>query len=664
MNRSEAEKEVAELRTRIREADRAYYEEAAPFISDREYDELLARLRELEETYDLQSEDSPTRRVGGQPSSEFPDVRHPEPMLSLDNTYNEEEVREFIDRVQRAVETTPEWSLELKFDGASIRLQYENGTFTQGATRGDGETGDDITRNLKTIQDIPLRLPDDAPDVVDIRGEAYMERDAFVRLNQYREEQGLAPFANPRNSTAGTLKMQDPREVARRPLRFFAFDLLAGEQTPETHDGKLEQLKEWGLPVCDYHRVCKTPEEILEVIAEWDRLRHELPYETDGVVIKVNEAGLRNRLGQTARAPRWAIAYKFEAEQAPTTIEAITLQVGRLGSITPVAELTPVQLAGTTVKRASLHNEDEIKRKDIREGDTVLVEKAGEIIPQVIRVLNPDRKDRPAPFHMPGECPACGETLIRLEDEVAWRCMNPGCPPQVRERITHFASRNAMDIDGLGEAVATQLIDAGLVRHVGDLYHLTTEELLPLERMAEKSAQNLIDALERSKSQPLSRLLNGLGIRMVGQTVARDLATHFPSLDALQNASREQMEAVHAIGPRIAESVAAWFSLEGNREMIETLRRAGVDPVEEVAESSEGALDGLTIVVTGSLEHFTRTSIKEAIRKHGGKATSSVSKKTNLLVAGENAGSKLAKAQELGIPVIDESGFLEKIGER
>ncbi|MEX0594209.1 MAG: NAD-dependent DNA ligase LigA, partial [Balneolaceae bacterium] len=552
MNRSEAEKRIAELRKQIRAADRAYYDKAAPFISDREYDALLLELRELEETHDLQSDDSPTRRVGGEPTADFPDVTHPEPMLSLDNTYNEEELREFADRVRRGVGAEPEWSLELKFDGASIRLQYEDGVLVQGATRGDGQTGDEITTNLRTIGDIPLRLQNDPPARVDVRGEAYMEREAFVRLNQYREEQGLEPFANPRNSTAGTLKMQDPREVARRPLRFFAFDLDAGDATPPTHDGKLRLLHTFGFPVCDYHRVCSTIDEALDVIAEWDELRHTLPYDTDGVVIKVNEARLRTQLGQTARAPRWAIAYKFEAEQAPTVIEAITLQVGRLGSITPVAELAPVQLAGTTVKRASLHNEDEIHRKDIRVGDTVLVEKAGEIIPQVVRVLDPDAEGRAEPFQMPKRCPACKEPLIRLEGEVAWRCMNPTCPPQVRERITHFASRHAMDIDGLGEAIADLLLEAGLVHHVADLYRLTVEDLIPLERMAEKSAQNLIAALQKSKEQPLSRLLNGLGIRFVGQTVARDLAEHFPSLETLQNATREEMEAVHAIGPRIA----------------------------------------------------------------------------------------------------------------
>ncbi|MGM0506766.1 MAG: NAD-dependent DNA ligase LigA [Bacteroidota bacterium] len=663
MNRTEAEKRIAELRKQIRAADRAYYDKAAPFISDREYDALLQELRELEEAHDLQSEDSPTRRVGEEPTTAFPDVRHPEPILSLDNTYSEEELREFADRVRRNAGEEPAWSLELKFDGAAIRLQYEDGEFVQGATRGDGQTGDDITNNLKTIGDIPLRLRGEPPVRLDVRGEAYMEREAFVRLNQYREEQGLEPFANPRNSTAGTLKMQDPREVARRPLRFFAFDLDAGDSTPPTHDGKLKLLNELGLPVCDYHRVCDTIEEALEVIAEWDKLRHTLPYETDGVVIKVNEARLRKQLGQTARAPRWAIAYKFEAEQAATTIEAITLQVGRLGSITPVAELAPVQLAGTTVKRASLHNEDEIRRKDIRTGDTVLVEKAGEIIPQVIRVLDPEAEGRAEPFRMPETCPACDEPLIRLKDEVAWRCMNPTCPPQVRERITHFASRHSMDIDGLGEAIADLLIEAGLVRHVADLYQLTVEDLLPLERMAEKSAKNLIDALQKSKEQPLSRLLNGLGIRYVGQTVARDLAENFPSLEALQNASREEMEAVHAIGPRIAESVTAWFSLEGNRQMIRQLREAGVDPIEEGTGPTEGALEGLTIVVTGSLDHFTRSSIKEAIRRHGGRATSSVSRKTDLLVAGANAGSKLEKANELEIPVLSESEFLEKIGE-
>jgi DNA ligase (NAD+) len=410
-----------------------------------------------------------------------------------------------------------------------------------------------------------------------VRGEAYMEKEAFVRLNQFREESGLTVFANPRNSTAGSLKMQDPREVARRPIRFFAFDLSTeGEPGPDTHQEKLELLGKLGLPVCDYHEVCKDIDEVFDKINEWDDLRHKLPYETDGVVVKVNEDRFREELGTTSKAPRWAIAYKFEAEQATTLIEDITLQVGRLGAITPVAELNPVQLAGTTVKRASLHNEDEILRKDIRPGDTVVVEKAGEIIPQVINVVNPDREGRPEPFKMPAECPACGEKLEKFEGEVAWRCVNPECPPQVRERIIHFASRDAMDIEGLGEAVVDQLVTENLIHTFADLYHLKADQLIPLERMGKKSAENLIRAIESSKNQPLERVLFALGIRFVGKTVARDLAEHFRSVDAVINADIESFLSVDSIGPKIAESVITFFSHQKNRDLIEKLRDAGL----------------------------------------------------------------------------------------
>jgi DNA ligase (NAD+) len=665
MNQSEARSRVTELRDLIDRANKAYYEEAQPFISDRDFDEALKELEELEMEFDLQTNDSPTRRVGGSPTDRFPTVEHPEPMLSLDNTYNEDELRDFDRRVRDILGSQPyRYSVELKFDGAAIRLRYEDGILALGATRGDGYRGDEITTNLKTIRDIPLQLNGNPPNTVEIRGEAYMEKEAFVRLNQNREENGLTVFANPRNSTAGSLKMQDPREVARRPIRFFAFDLtIEGGSNPDTHQEKLVMLEKLGLPVCEYHEVCSDINEVFDKINQWDEVRHQLPYETDGVVVKVNEDRFREELGYTSKAPRWAIAYKFEAEQATTVIEDITLQVGRLGTITPVAELKAVQLAGTTVKRASLHNEDEILRKDIRPGDTVVVEKAGEIIPQVINVVNPDRKGRPEPFKMPETCPACDEKLEKFEGEVAWRCVNPECPPQVRERIIHFASRDAMDIEGLGEAVVDQLVSENLIHTYADLYKLKADQLIPLERMGKKSAENLVRAIESSKNQPLERVLFALGIRFVGKTVARDLAEHFRSVDAVMNADTETFTSVDSIGPKIAESVTAFFSHQKNRELIEKLRETGLQFKAEEKEQLSSALEGKKFVLTGTLPSMTRSEAKKLIEEHGGKTASSVSKNTDFLLAGDSPGSKFDKAEKLGVPILSEENFRELIGE-
>lgn len=665
MELSEAKKRVAELRDLLNRANRAYYDHAQPFISDREFDEALAELNRLEQKFGLSVPDSPTHRIGEQPSSVFPNVEHPAPMLSLDNTYNAEELRDFDRRIKdRLGHSDFHYSVEQKFDGASIRLRYEKGKLALAATRGNGFTGDDITKNVKTITDIPLSLKGAVPEVLEIRGEAYMEKEAFVRLNEYRIEQGLQPFANPRNSTAGTLKMQDPREVARRPIKLFVFDLLLDSQDENrTQSSKMKLLRNLGFQTSPYFEVCDSIDRVLQFIEEWDSIRHGLPYETDGAVIKINEEKFRDELGSTSKAPRWAIAYKYEAEQASTIIHSITLQVGRLGSITPVAELQPVQLAGTTVKRATLHNEDEILRKDIRPGDTVVVEKAGEIIPQVLSVVNPDRKDRAQPFSMPTNCPACNEKLVKFEGEVAWRCVNPQCPPQVRERIIHFASRDAMDIEGLGEAVADQLVDAGLISTYADLYSLKKEDLLPLERMAEKSARNLIDAIEASKDRSLDRVIFALGIRFVGKTVAKDLATHFQSIDAISSATIEEMERVDSIGPKIAESVFTFFRNEKNSALIETLRRAGLTFQMDAPETASDLLEGQRIVLTGSLPSLTRKQASELIEKHGGSVSTSVSKNTDLVLAGDSAGSKLDKAKKLGIEVIDEAAFLERIGE-
>ncbi len=663
MNKDQAQKRVKELKDLLREANKAYYNDAQPFMSDKEFDEKLKELEVLENEFDIHDPNSPTKRVGGETSSTFETVQHPVPLLSLDNTYNEEELNDFDKRVKKILEHSDyEYLVELKFDGASLRLRYENGELVLGATRGDGQKGDDITKNVRTIRNIPLQLKGNFPDVVEVRGEAFMEREAFARLNQKREEEGLSTFANPRNSTAGSLKMQDPKAVSQRPIRFFAFDLLFDEEDPSLTQDKINELiKEFGLPANEFPKVCKSISEVHDVVKEWDELRHTLPYETDGVVIKINQTHLRDQLGSTSKFPRWAIAYKFEAEQATTVINDITLQVGRLGTITPVAELEPVLLAGTTVKRASLHNEDEIHRKDIRIGDTVVVEKAGEIIPQVISVVNPDRKDRSKEFEFPKTCPACNAKLIKYEGEVAWRCINPECPPQVRIKIEHFAARDALDIEGLGESVVDQLVSEKLISNYGDLYDLTIDQIIRLERMAEKSAQNLINGIASSKNQPFEKVLYALGIRFVGKTVAKDLAEAFKTVENLRSATEEELLGVDSIGPRIAESVIEFFSNEINQKILAKLQSAGLQFEIEEKELASNILEGKKIVLTGTLPTLSRNEAKELIEKNGGKTSSSVSKNTDYVLAGESAGSKLVKANELGISVLDEDTFLKMI---
>ncbi len=659
MKKDDARKRVDELRELLQEANKAYYQDAQPFLSDKKFDDYLKELEYLENEFDLRTPDSPTQRVGGEPAKTFPTVEHPTPLLSLDNTYNEGELNDFDRRVREKLGASDfTYLVELKFDGAALRLQYYNGKLTLGATRGNGRRGDDITQNVKTIRDVPLNLSDSPPENLEVRGEAYMEREAFARLNQHRNERDLPLFANPRNSTAGTLKMQDSREVARRPLRFFCFDLLIKEPGAElTQLEKMDILKQYNLPICEYYTLCKNIKEVQKKINEWKELRASLPFETDGVVIKVNEDRYRDILGATSKAPRWAIAFKFAAEQGTTTLHAITLQVGRLGKITPVAKLEPVQLAGTIVKRATLHNEDEIKRKDIREGDKVVVEKAGDIIPQVIKAINTEIKNRSAPFKMPAHCPACGHKLVKLDEEVAWRCVNTECPPQVRHRIEHFASRDAMDIEGLGEAVVDQLVTQGMVKNYTGLYELNKKQLLTLERMADKSAQNLLNAIEDSKTRPLSRLIHAFGIRFVGKTVARDLANAFGSLKELQNASKEKIEAVEDIGPAIAESVAAFFSEEQNKDIVERLDRYGLNLEAEQTNQKSELLAGKKIVLTGSLPTFTRKKAGQIIEENGGKVTSSVSGNTDFVLAGESPGSKKDKALKLGVDIIDEKKF-------
>ncbi len=663
MDLFQAKNRTRELRHQLNKANEAYYQEAAPLMSDKEYDRLLEELRRLEEKFGLQSTDSPTQRIGGSPTKEFPTVNHPLPMLSLSNTYSREELDLFDRRVFNLLgHNRYSYMAELKYDGMAIRLHYQQGKLVLGATRGDGIQGDDITANIRTIQDIPLNLTGDYPDELEVRGEAYMEMAAFAKMNKSRAVNGESVFANPRNATAGTLKLQDPGIVARRPIRMFAYDLLIDDDDRErTQKDKLDMLEQLGFKVCEYRAWCADIGEVHDIIESWSSFRKELPYETDGVVIKVNEERYREILGQTAKSPRWAIAYKFESEQAISRIQDITLQVGRLGTITPVAELEPVSLAGTTVKRATLHNEEEILRKDIRVGDQVVVEKAGEIIPQVVNVVLKEDPNRGNPFRMPKHCPSCRSALVKLPGEVAWRCTNHQCPPQVRSRLQHFASRDAMDIEGLGEALVDQLVSAGLVSAFPDLYRLAMEDLVPLERMAEKRAANLIAAIRKSKEKPFEKVLYALGIRFVGITVASDLARAFPSVETVMSASEESLCEVDAIGPRIAGSIRSFFRHPDNRKMVEELKALGLRFHAETSSAVSDRFSGKTFVLTGSLSSMKRSEAKELIEQNGGKVTGSVSKKTDFVLTGQEAGSKLEKAEKLGIQILEEADFLKMI---
>ena len=663
MNHAQASERVRELRTLLNKANDAYYQDASPLMSDREYDLLLEELRQLEEEHSLFSPDSPTGRIGGQPTREFPTVTHPVPMLSLSNTYSRGELDDFDRRVRNLLgHKSYSYMAELKYDGMAIRLRYEKGRLVLGATRGDGSQGDDITANIRTIQDVPLTLSGRPADLLEVRGEAYMELAAFAKMNSAREENGETVFANPRNATAGTLKLQDPSIVSRRPIRMFAYDLLLEDGDGErTQKEKLDLLEKLGFRVCEHRSLCPGIEDVHDIIEKWGRLRKNLPYETDGVVVKVNEERYRDILGQTAKAPRWAIAYKFEAERAVTRIHGITLQVGRLGTITPVAELDPVLLAGTTVKRATLHNEEEIQRKDIRVGDRIVVEKAGDIIPQVVSVVLQEDGERGGPFGMPEACPACSSKLVKLPEEVAWRCTNNQCPPQVRSRLEHFASRDAMDIDGMGEAVVDQLVTEQLVTAFPDLYRLDADDLIPLERMGEKSAANLIASIGKSREKPFEKVLYALGIRFVGITVARDLARAFPSIDALTDATEEELCAIDSIGPRIAGSVRSFLDQPDNLDMIRQLRELGLTFESELPETASDRFSGKTFVLTGTLPTLKRSEAQAHIENHGGKVTSSVSKKTDFVLAGDEAGSKLEKAKKLGLTIITENDFFEMI---
>jgi DNA ligase (NAD+) len=664
---------IEALRAEIRRHDRLYHVEAAPEITDREYDRLVEELLDLEAGHpELVTPDSPTRRVGGQPLTGFVTVRHSVPMQSLDNTYNEDELKAFDERVRKVLGDPAEpvrYVVEPKIDGVAVNLVWEDGVFTLGTTRGDGISGDDITQNLRTVRGLPLALNDVALPVgrttigrFEARGECYLTREGFSAMNARFEADGEKTFMNPRNATAGTLKQLDPAIPGSRPLRILTYQIVEAERRHglRTQSAILAALRDAGLPVNTGDTVAGI-DEVVRLVGVWDAKRHELPFEVDGLVVKVDDLRQQEDLGSTSKSPRWAIAFKFPAEEATSQVERIFPSVGRTGVVTPIAFLTPVLVSGTMVSRASLHNADEVARLDVREGDWVVVEKGGEIIPKVTRVLVERRSGNPPEFRMPEHCPSCGSRLVREEGEVAWRCIRVDCPAQVEGRITHYASRGAMKIEGLGEKIVAALIAAGLVRDPSDLYDLTAEQLVPLERMGEKSAANLVASIEASKTRGLARLIYAIGIRQVGTRAAGLLARHFGSMAALATADEEALVAVEEIGPKVAHEIRRFFADEGNVRIIDRLRAAGVVMEEARRAAAGGPLSGKTIVVTGRLVKFTRAEIQEAITSNGGRASDSISKKTDYLVVGEEAGSKLAKATSLGVAVLTEDEFLALI---
>ena len=654
--------EIARLRQQIRYHDRKYYVEAAPEISDLEYDRLMERLRKLEAEHpELLTPDSPTQRVGDQPVEGLEQVAHRVPMLSIDNTYSIEDLQKYGDRVAKLLPgEAVEWVVELKIDGVAVSLIYEDGLLVRGVTRGNGRIGDDVTHNVRTVKGVPLRLAGDrVPTLLEVRGEVYMTNSDLVLLNECQQKKGEPPFANTRNVTAGSIRLLDPRICAERRLRFFCHSTGAVEGLKaRTHMEFLEEMRGHGLAATPYVECFGSFAAAVEHCERLIERLHELDFEIDGLVLKVNRFDQRERLGSTSKSPRWVIAYKFEKYEATTRLKAIRVQVGKTGAITPVADLEPVELAGTTVSHASLHNADEIERKDVRPGDVVVVEKAGKIIPHIVRVEKHLRERPLRKFVFPSECPECGKKLVKDEGGVYIRCPNLECPAQLKQRIQYFASRNAMDIEGLGERLVDQLVSEGLVKNYGDLYRLTFDRLMRLERMGRKSSENLLEGIEASKDRGLARLLNALAIRHVGARVAAVLAERFGSIDALVAADVEQLSETNEIGPIIAQSVYDLLHSDFGTKTIKDLKTLGVK-MESTTPAAKGsrALAGKTLVVTGTLSKYTRDQIEELITRHGGRAASSVSKNTDYVVAGEKAGSKLAKARELGVPVITEEQF-------
>ncbi len=662
-----AEAEAAEAAEQLREALRyhnyRYYVLDDPVVSDAEYDRLFQQLQRIEAAYpELETPDSPTHQVGGTVRDELGTAEHPTPMLSLKAVYDEDEVRNFDETCREELgRETVTYTAEPKFDGLAVELIYEDGRLVQGATRGDGETGEEITANVKTIKGVPLRLRDDerpVPDRLVVRGEAYMRKDEFNAFNRRREEEGKKVFANPRNAAAGSLRQLDSNITARRPLRIFFYEIAADGRDFDTHAAVLRVLPEWGLPVCTEHiRRCDNIDAALAHYEDLVVVRDDLPYEMDGLVIKVNDFAGHETLGVRDRDPRWAVAYKFPPRRATTSIEDIFVQVGRTGRITPVAVLAPVEVGGVEVTRASLHNQNEIDRKDIRIGDAVLIERAGDVIPQVVKVIEDERDGDEAPYHIPDTCPVCGAEVVLSDDKKQAFCTGGmTCPAQFRERLKHYASREATDIEGLGDKRAEQLIDAGLIQDISDLYEIEKDDLLALERYADKSAQNLLDEIEASLEQDLDRFLYALGIPLVGSATARLLAQHFASLDALMAADEATLTEIDDIGPEVAQSIAAFFADDDNRRVIDDLQDAGLALANPYA-ADEAPLEGLTFVFTGSLDDWTRSEVQRFVERHGANATSSVSGNTDYVVAGPGAGSKRDDAEALGVPVLDESDF-------
>lgn len=666
MNRQSAEQRISQLRKALTLHNNLYYVKAAPEITDREYDSLYAELEQLEGAFpDLITPDSPTRRVGGAPLESFAQVHHTIPMMSLSNTYSPDELLEFDTRTGKILENkTFTYALEPKIDGVAVSLRYENGSLVLGSTRGDGKTGDDITANIKTIKSIPLQLTSQhPPEVIEVRGEVFMSLEGFKALNEERELAGQPPFANPRNAAAGSLKLLDSNAVAQRPLDAIFYAVGSVSETPfSTHEEMIHFLSALGLKTAPRFWICRSIGEVLDALNELQAVRRKFSFDTDGGVIKVNERRYYETLGNTSKSPRWAIAYKYEAERTETVIRDITVQVGRTGTLTPVAELEPVPLAGSTISRATLHNAEEIKRKDIRIGDRVIIEKAGEVIPAVVAVNLAARTGREKEFVMPEYCPVCGEKASRKESEVAYRCENLQCPAQIKRWIRHFASRGAMDIEGLGDSLVDQLVDSLNIKSPADLYSLNQDDISGLERMADKSAANLIESLAASKSRDLWRLIFGLGIRHVGARSAQSLEASFSDMDALASASQEDLTQIPDIGPIVAESISSWFKESRNIDLLNQLKAKEVNTTRlKSAFASGDSLLGRTFVLTGTLPSLSRDEAAEKIRAHGGKVSSSVSKKTSYVLAGTDAGSKLTKAEKLGVQVISEEDFLKML---
>ncbi|MDE3167321.1 MAG: NAD-dependent DNA ligase LigA [Acidobacteriota bacterium] len=649
--------EIEKLREELRLHEHQYYVLDNPKISDAEYDALMRRLQELERAHpELLTPDSPTQRVGGKPREGFVKVRHSAPMLSLDNALNEGELRDFDRRVRDLLPgESPRYVTELKMDGLSMAVHYRDGAFLSALTRGDGEIGEDVTENARTIRSLPLRVPRET-GAFEVRGETVMSRAAFERLNTSRDEKGLSRFANPRNAAAGSLRVLEPQVTASRRLEYYTYFFLRdGRPALESHWESLAALRHMGFKVNPHSRLCNTIDEVAAFCAEFETRRESLPYEIDGVVVKVDSIDQQRRLGFTAKAPRWAIAYKYPARQATTTVENIEVQVGRTGALTPVAHLAPVEVGGVTVSRATLHNEDEIERLGLQIGDEVVIERSGDVIPKVVRVSSQGSWRRP--FRMPEACPVCGSHVVRVEGEAASRCVNTNCPARLKESILHFASRPVMNIDGLGDALVDQLVDKGMVRSVADLYLLKIEDLMDLERMGVKSAGNVVRNIANSRQNPMPRVLAALGIRFVGERTAVFLAEAFGAIDAILMATAEELQKAEEVGPKVAESIAQFFAEPTNRQLVERLRDAGLQFTHASTRPKSGSLEGKTFVLTGTLPTLTRDEAKELIERHGGKVSGSVSRKTHYVVAGEDAGSKLDKATQLGVPVLSEAGL-------